>query len=104
MCCNYCACLVVIVLACGGGELAGQRQAISHVLPRQSHFCAVTFRRAHFWQRRVLRHEYGCVNTELLSAERHALSMVPRAGGAHACCSLLLVQPGDEIVGASDLE
>jgi hypothetical protein len=90
--------------ACCSRKLAGKHQAITNCLSSQPNLRSVTLRRPNLRQRRTFRHENGCVDAERVRAERHALRVIARAGGADAAGALLLVQPGDEVVGAAYLE
>ena len=49
-------------------------------------------------------HENCGADAQFLGTERNALRVIARAGGADAAGALLLVQPGDEVVGAAYLE
>jgi len=90
--------------ACCSRKLAGKHQAIANCLSSQPNLRSIALRCPNLRQRRTFRHENGCVDAERLRAERHALRVIARAGGADAAGALLLIQPGDEIVGAADLE
>jgi hypothetical protein len=86
------------------GELGGRGDAAVDVLADEVHPGAVAARGADLRDRGLFGHEHRGLDAEHLGGQRHPLGVVARARGHHSAGALLVVEPGDAGVGATDLE
>jgi hypothetical protein len=79
-------------------------EGLAEVLAGEDHFCSVSLSRLDLRQRGRAGHEDGGRNARESGRERHALAVIAGRRGNNPDIAHALVEPGDPVVRAPDLE